>query len=1078
MSLEEAARSLCDFSTPFDVALLEQVLAVAFDPTNAQNQQAHHVVIQLQEHPDMWQVVSMIIENSTNLMGTIFAVQVLQKVIQQRWKALPAEQRAGMKGYVINLIMTICQNGQMDNDTRTLLSKMNMTLVEIVKREWPEEWPNFVPEIVELSKQSEALCENNMHILKILSEEVFDFGMDQTTATIRKLKETFQSQFNGVFELCSFIMERSTMPSLLLQTLQTLRCFMSWIDKSFIFESSLIPQLIRRFFTQTEFRSAALHCLTEVNGLPVTGVQSDDVFQAMYNAFMQELLQVLPPEVNIREAYASASEDDEQFVRGLALFFTSFFSNHLQRLEREASCHELILRGFSYLLRISEVDDEEIFKICLDFYHSFAQGLYRSEMQAAPGARPLRKRLYHNVLHPMLVVIIGRMAKPEEVLVIEDEAGNIVREMTKDTAVIAQYQTQRETLVYLTHLDHERTQNIMLQKLGQEVDTGPNAAQGGWHALNTLCWAVGSISGAMSEEEEKRFLVTVIKDLLNLCEIKRGKDNKAVIASNIMYVVGQYPRFLRAHWKFLRTVVNKLFEFMHERHPGVQDMACDTFLKIAQKCKRKFLQLQDGETRPYIEQLAEELPYTISDLQPHQVKTFYEAVGTMLSDRGQAVVLSTQGRSMPVVDRAAVLGNVCAQLNQQFKEICARGADQDALCDVVTAEALQKVWKFNAAICRAASSVYAHQLSIIYHDSISIYGIYSERIHAAVQQQGEVAIRMTQFRALRNARKEFLKLLGAFVAGSGEPESGPQMLLNDVLPPLLDTLLKYYGPSLPAARDWEVFAILTAFVDKLKTHVAHEMPRIMEAVFQPTIEMLTVNFEDYPDMRVNFFQFVKEINKNCFTAIINLPEQSAKLVIDAIMWGTKHTDRSISEVALKTLYDFLQNVRGTASMSQPFYRGYLLWLVESLLALLTDRLHKSDFSLHATLLRHLFHIVELGHVQVPLFDPSAAAPGMNNSTFVKEQTAALLLRAFPNLVRPQVDAFMHGLFDMNKDLETFKNLLRDFLVDLKEFRAENNQDLYSEEQSRQREAQQEAERQRLMAVPGLVKPSDRDLDDL
>lgn len=36
------------------------------------------------------------------------------------------------------------------------------------------------------------------------------------------------------------------------------------------------------------------------------------------------------------------------------------------------------------------------------------------------------------------------------------------------------------------------------------------------------------------------------------------------------YVVGQYPRFLRNHWKFLKTVVNKLFEFMHETHPGVQ----------------------------------------------------------------------------------------------------------------------------------------------------------------------------------------------------------------------------------------------------------------------------------------------------------------------------------------------------------------------------------------------------------------------------------------------------------------------------------------------------------------------------
>lgn len=85
-----------------------------------------------------------------------------------------------------------------------------------------------------------------------------------------------------------------------------------------------------------------------------------------------------------------------------------------------------------------------------------------------------------------------------------------------------------------------------------------------WNNLNTLCWAIGSVSGALSETAEKTFLVRVIKDLLNLCEQKKGKDHKAVIASNIMYVVGQYPRFLRQHWKFLKTVVNKLFEFMHE----------------------------------------------------------------------------------------------------------------------------------------------------------------------------------------------------------------------------------------------------------------------------------------------------------------------------------------------------------------------------------------------------------------------------------------------------------------------------------------------------------------------------------
>ena len=61
-----------------------------------------------------------------------------------------------------------------------------------------------------------------------------------------------------------------------------------------------------------------------------------------------------------------------------------------------------------------------------------------------------------------------------------------------------------------------------------------NGKEWSWGSLNTLCWAIGSISGSMLEEQENRFLVTVIRDLLNLCEITRGKDNKAVIASNIM----------------------------------------------------------------------------------------------------------------------------------------------------------------------------------------------------------------------------------------------------------------------------------------------------------------------------------------------------------------------------------------------------------------------------------------------------------------------------------------------------------------------------------------------------------------
>lgn len=62
-------------------------------------------------------------------------------------------------------------------------------------------------------------------------------------------------------------------------------------------------------------------------------------------------------------------------------------------------------------------------------------------------------------------------------------------------------------VVYLTHLDYVDTERIMTEKLHNQV----NGTEWSWKNLNTLCWAIGSISGAMHEEDEKRFLVTVIK---------------------------------------------------------------------------------------------------------------------------------------------------------------------------------------------------------------------------------------------------------------------------------------------------------------------------------------------------------------------------------------------------------------------------------------------------------------------------------------------------------------------------------------------------------------------------------------
>ena len=71
------------------------------------------------------------------------------------------------------------------------------------------------------------------------------------------------------------------------------------------------------------------------------------------------------------------------------------------------------------------------------------------------------------------------------------------------------------------------------------------------------------------------------------------------------------------------------------------------------------------------------------------------------------------------------------------------------------------------------------------------------------------------------------------------------------------------------------------------------------------------------------------------------------------------------------------------------------------------------------------------------------------------------------------------MIEQHNDLNRFKLALRDFLIQLKEFSATDNAELYLEEKEMETQQRLEAEREAAMRIPGMLKPSqieDRDED--
>jgi exportin-1 len=127
--------------------------------------------------------------------------------------------------------------------------------------------------------------------------------------------------------------------------------------------------------------------------------------------------------------------------------------------------------------------------------------------------------------------------------------------------------------------------------------------------------------------------------------------------------------------------------------------------------------------------------------------------------------------------------------------------------------------------------------------------------------------------------------------------------------------------------------------------------------------------------------------------------------------------------------------------------------------------------MHATILAYMFTLIETNKITVHL-NPVVSTvplPGANIS-FVQDFVANLLRTAFPHLTDNQIKITVSGLFNLDQDIPAFKEHLRDFLVQIREFTGEDDSDLFLEEREGALKKAHEDKRRFQLTVPGMLNP--------
>ena len=178
-----------------------------------------------------------------------------------------------------------------------------------------------------------------------------------------------------------------------------------WIPIGYIFETDLISTLANTFLPVPEFRNLSLQCLSEIATL-----QRPDFATQIVNLItcvLTQLQTIIPVGVDLAVVFGSliplipssllrvfqcsllqyfltdyffsgtASDDEQKLIQNLAIFLSSYLRTHGALLERSQEGLKILELALEYMLLISTVDENEIFKICLEYWNTLTSSLYQ-----------------------------------------------------------------------------------------------------------------------------------------------------------------------------------------------------------------------------------------------------------------------------------------------------------------------------------------------------------------------------------------------------------------------------------------------------------------------------------------------------------------------------------------------------------------------------------------------------------------------------------------------------------------------------------------------------------------------------
>jgi len=986
---------ILDLNVEFDVNLFDEIVSNALNPSSNKKTAAENILLQFKDLPSSWTKIDCILKTSTSKQSHFIALQILEETVRSKWVLFNEEMKAGLRQYIFS---TVIERSSQQADI--ILQKFNNILIEIVKRDWPLKWPGFINELITVSQStSMQVSVNSLDILRNLNEQLFVVEDEITTTRKRLLRRTLKQEYCTIFQFISLILEYSETQdlddALLESCLNAFKSFCKSMVPEFIFSTRIVDFIVGHL--NSPHSIATLECLLEIidlrrtykeNGVPEVqpAVQESEkqkiiLIHSELLSFFRLYLQKFDGgsgSSKLHLAYATMGDQERMFVKKYAVVFSSLYSFWIYELNQED-----VKQGLNYLVQLSKIEDAGIFNEVFAFWSKFVYEMYSEYPLRIPTNKPLRRNGFRFAFEAMLPVFTANMPRPEEVFLLVNEIGDIIRDKKVETVEIEFYKKMKLNLFYLSFCIEDFTIDFFIKKLERFV-----ATSGFDHAwLNKLCWAMGSIANALEETIEHEFFISIAKALLTLCELRSPKNEKAIVASNIMFIIGQFYRFLKHNNEFMTIVVKKLFEFMDDDYKDIQKMACDNFFKICERCPSQFF-MRTGRQYFY-EEILNDLPSITRRLDYYLQRMVIE---------GLLIVLKHgQKKDTKYVD--LIYGTMT---NQAI-------LDERYITSIHTVIHEQLQLKMAMHLVESYSLGFKIIPEIFHGVSVMNSFLFLYR-HCSKPEVAFNTIVQKNLLMLKTSLAMFFET----VVLSGYKNT-------DFINNLCEGVLLDFRSSFDSA----ILSLATAIVSAADNYddpiEIQRLQFIVNNLIVPAVPYV-IKADEHIELSKNYLTLLNEMSNRAFKIVYPILTETPayESIISSVLFSLTGL-REVSVVALTTLKLFFKYSLDSKVFG--FFNRFYLICMENVLGLIFDKDMRQNYDLQVMLLYELISYLD----KIPSLNNSN-----NNHVILREFIVSLFNKNFRNLTENTVKIFIQGILEIKK-FEFFRDHLDDFNVKIYEY---------------------------------------------